>query len=73
MSKIAVNSWDEFQPLKTVMVGSVFEDEFLAPIKNKTIKEGLGKILRETREDIEYFKETLLTHGIDVIQLTPKE
>ena len=55
------------------MVGSVFEDEFLAPIKNKTIKEGLGKILRETREDIEYFKETLLTHGIDVIQLTPKE
>ena len=73
MSKITVNSWDEFQPLKTVMVGSVFEDEFLAPIKNKTIKEGLGKILRETREDIEYFKETLLTHGIDVIQLTPKE
>ena len=44
MSKIAVNSWDEFQPLKTVMVGSVFEDEFLAPIKNKTIK-GVSKVL----------------------------
>ena len=55
------------------MVGSVFEDSFLDGIKNTTIKNGLAKILRETREDIEYFKQTLLSHGIDVIQLTPKE
>ena len=73
MSNLTVNSWDEFQPLRTVMVGSVFEDSFLDGIKNTTIKNGLAKILRETREDIEYFKQTLISHGIDVIQLTPKE
>ena len=29
-----INSWDEFSPLKTVLLGSVFEPEFFNGIKN---------------------------------------
>lgn len=68
-----VNSWTEFQPLKTLMVGSVYKQSFFDGIKNDTIRQGLKEIVGSTEEDIENFKKIIKNKGIDVIQLTPDE
>jgi hypothetical protein len=67
---LKVNSWTEFQPLKTVMVGDVYDQSFFDGIKNDTIREGLKEIVGGTKEDIQYFKKVVKEKGIEVIQLT---
>ena len=74
MSKFSkINSWDEFSPLRTVLLGSVFAPEFFNDIKNKKIKYVLKKIFEETAEDLENFKEVVGSHNIKVHQSTPDE
>lgn len=73
MSKIQLNSWDELQPLEVVAVGSVYDPSFFDAVKNPRIATVLKKIMHETIEDIEYFKSQMKSHGIQVLQATPKE
>lgn len=68
-----INSWDEFSPLRTVLVGSVFEPEFFNGVKNKKIEYALKKIFDETIEDLENFKEVVGSHNIKVHQVSPTE
>jgi hypothetical protein len=68
-----INSHTEFQPLKSLLVGSVFEDSFFDGIKNTTIREGLKEIVGSTNEDIETFKKVLEDQDILVHQYTPKD
>jgi len=68
-----VNSWTEFQPLKTLMVGSVYKQSFFDGIKNDTIREGLKEIVGSTEEDIDNFKKVIKDKGIELIQYTPDE
>lgn len=73
MKRIKINSWDEFQPLKSVVVGSTYDSSFFDGVKNKKVKDVLKKIVDETTEDIEYFKEQMKSHNIQVFQASPKE
>ena len=68
-----INSWDEFSPLKTVLLGSVFEPEFFNGIKNNKIQYVLKKVFEETIEDLDNFKSTMESHNIKVHQATPTE
>lgn len=72
MKKI-INSWDEFQPLEAVVVGSTYDSSFFDGVKNKKIADVFKKIVDETTEDIDYFKEQMKSHNVDVFQATPKE
>lgn len=71
MSKI--NSWDEFQPLQEVVLGSLYESSFFDDVKNPKIRSALKKIIDETHEDLDNFKSTMNSHGITVHQATTKE
>ena len=73
MKKIKVNSWDEMQPLEVVAVGSTYDSSFFDGVKNKKIGDVLKKIVDETNEDIEYFKQQMRSHNIEVLQASPKE
>jgi hypothetical protein len=73
MKKIKINSWDEFQPLEAVVVGSTYDSSFFDGVKNKKIKDVFKKIVDETTEDIEYFKTQMKSHNIEVFQATPAE
>jgi N-dimethylarginine dimethylaminohydrolase len=74
MSKFSkINSWDEFSPLKTILLGSVFAPEFFNDIKNKKTEYALKKVFDETIEDLDNFKTTMEQHGIKVHQSTPDE
>lgn len=68
-----INSHTEFQPLKTLLIGSVFEDSFFDGIKNNTIREGLKEIVGSTNEDIETFKKEMEDRDIIVHQYKPKD
>ena len=68
-----VNSWDEFSPLKTMILGSVFDTSFFDAIKNQKIQYVLKKVFQETQEDLEAFKTTMESHGIKVHQAGPWE
>lgn len=68
-----VNSWDEFSPLQSVVVGSVFESSFFNNVKNDKIRGVLQRICEETNEDIETFKTTLKHHGIQTFQAMPND
>jgi hypothetical protein len=71
--KNQVNSWDEFQPLEAVVVGSTYDSSFFDGVKNKKISDVFKKICDETTEDIEYFKEQMKSHNIEVFQASPSE
>lgn len=73
MKKIKINSWDEFQPLEAVVVGSTYDSSFFDGVKNKKIGDVFKKIVDETTEDIEYFKTQMKAHNIEVFQATPTE
>ena len=68
-----VNSWDEFSPLKTMILGSVFDTSFFDAIKNNKIQYALKKVFDETQEDLEAFKTTMVSHGIRVHHAYPQE
>jgi hypothetical protein len=73
MDKIKVNSYDEIQKLETVLVGSTYDSSFFDGVKNKKIGDVLKKVCDETNEDIEYFKEQLKKHNVEVLHASPKE
>jgi hypothetical protein len=73
MKKIKINSWDEFQPLEAVVVGSTYDSSFFDGVKNTKVKDVFKKIVDETTEDIEYFKQQMKSHNIEVFQATTKE
>ena len=68
-----VNSWDEFSPLKTLILGSVFDTTFFDAIKNQKIQYALKKVFEETQEDLEAFKTKMQSHGIKVLQTHPND
>ena len=68
-----INSWDEFQPLQEVVLGSLYESDFFNDVKNPKIRSALKKIIDETHEDLDNFKSTMNSHGITVYQATTKE
>jgi len=68
-----INSWDEFQPLQEVMLGSLYYSDFFNDVKNPKIKSALKKIIDETHEDLNFFKETMSSHNIKVYQADIKE
>ena len=67
-----INSWDEFQPLEELLVGSVYDSSFFDDVKNVKIRDALKKIVDETNEDLEHFKSTLSQHNIKIYQASPK-
>ena len=68
-----VNSWDEVSKLETVVLGSMFDSSFFDGIKNTKVKDTLKKIADETSEDLDYFKEQVSSHGVEVFQASPTE
>ena len=60
------NKWD---PLEVVVLGNNFSADFFKDIKNKNIKSALQQIADETLEDLEYYKQKLTEHGIQVLQV----
>lgn len=73
IDKIKINSWDEFQPLEALVVGSTYDSSFFDGVKNSKIGDVLKKIVDETNEDIDYFKDQMRSHNIQVFQASPKE
>lgn len=63
-----VNSWDEFQPLEELIVGTLYDSSFFDEVANPRIKSALKKIIDQTHEDLDYFKTTMQSHGIKVYQ-----
>ena len=68
-----INSYTEFQPLNSALVGGVFEDSFFDDIANATIREGVKEIVGTTREDIKNFKKILKDRNINIHQISLKD
>tara|TARA_B100001287_G_C22686210_1_gene533804 strand:- start:1633 stop:2835 length:1203 start_codon:yes stop_codon:yes gene_type:complete len=63
-----INSWDEFQPLEELVVGTLYDSSFFNDVKNDRIKSALKKIIDQTHEDLDNFKTTMQSHNIKVYQ-----
>lgn len=70
---MSINSYTEFQPLNSALVGSVFEDSFFDDIANATIREGVKEIVGTTREDIKNFIKILKDRNINIHQISVKD
>jgi hypothetical protein len=68
-----VNSWDEFQPLEELMVGSLYDSSFFNEVKEVRARDALKRIFDETQEDIDNFTQTMHSHGIKTYSASPKE
>lgn len=68
-----VNSWDEFQPLQEILVGSIYNSSFFDDVKEVRARDALKRIFDETQEDIDNFIHTMKSHSITVYQASAKE
>lgn len=68
-----INSWDEFQPLEELMVGSVYDSSFFDDVKEPRARSALKRIIDETQEDLDNFHTTMRSHGIKTYSASPKE
>lgn len=62
------NVWCKWQPLKTVMLGSLYDVSFYENIKNIRIKDALVKITEESQQELEYFENVLKDFGCEVLR-----
>ena len=62
------NVWCKWQPLKNVMLGSLYDVSFYENIKNKRIKDALIKITEESQIELDYFEKVLKDFGCDVVR-----
>tara|TARA_B100001093_G_C26799649_1_gene1002763 strand:- start:481 stop:1677 length:1197 start_codon:yes stop_codon:yes gene_type:complete len=68
-----INSWDEFQPLEELLVGSIYHSSFFNEVKQIRARNALKRIFDETQEDLENFASTMKSHNIKIYQPTTKE
>jgi hypothetical protein len=68
-----VNSWDEFQPLEELLVGSIYESSFFDDVKSVRARDALKRIFDETQEDLDNFVDKMKSHNIKIYQATAKE
>ena len=71
MNKIKISTHSSFQPLKAVLLGQTFDQDYFLWIKDPKIKDPLTKILEETHEDLANMKDILQKNGIQVVQPDP--
>lgn len=69
--KFGFNSWNSWDPLKKMLVGSVFPVGFFDNLKDAKVRDALTKVLEETREDLDALANTLKARGIEVYR-TPE-
>ena len=58
--------WSPWDPVKSIMLGSCYSENFFEPVKNQKLKDSLQKICRETNEDISAIEKIYLDKGIQV-------
>jgi hypothetical protein len=59
---------DKWSPLKSVVLGRSYPEEFYDSVKNKKIQSCLQQIANETEEDYQYFEQQLKSHGVEVFR-----
>jgi len=69
MAKIVPNSYNGWDPLKQVILGSCYTPDFFEDVKDKKLRDLLQKLLWETQEDLLGFKKMLNDAGVDALQL----
>ena len=60
------NSWD---PLKKVLVGSTFKTDFFADLPDKKVADTLSKVNEETHEDLEQLVTILKGEGVETYRM----
>jgi len=68
-----VNSWDEFQSLEELLVGSIYDSSFFDKVKSVRARDAVKRIFDETQEDLDNFVETMQSHNIKIYQPSTKE
>ncbi|MGI9526653.1 MAG: hypothetical protein ACR2MS_06055 [Weeksellaceae bacterium] len=68
MSKIIPNSWNGWDPLKTCMLGTSVPDNYFSSIRDVKLRDSMNRIVNETNEDLENFKNVLEKQGVEVVR-----
>ena len=71
MSKVKINSHSPFQPLKKVLLGQAWQENYFDFITHKDLRLQLQQILNETNEDLENLKKIFNDLNVEVFQPTP--
>jgi hypothetical protein len=61
---------DKWSPLKSVVLGRGYSEQFYDSVKNNKIRSCLQRIANETEEDFLFFEEQLKSHGVEVFRPT---
>lgn len=65
--KIKPNAWNGWDPLKVVMLGTCVNNNFFSTIKDTKLRDSLTRVIEETNEDLENFKNELIKQGVAVV------
>ena len=64
-----VNSWNGWDPLKQIIVGSTLDPEYFDDVKDRKLRHLLQKLLYETRQDMDNLKSCLREAGAEVLEI----
>ena len=64
------NSYNSYDPLKSVLIGSAFEKDFFADHPDTKVADALCKVNDETREDLDNMQKMFEERGIEVHRMT---
>ena len=62
------NNWNKWGHLKTVALGSCYDNDFFDSVADAELRDSLSRILEETNAELDYFEKVLKEWGADVIR-----
>ncbi len=71
MNKVKVHSHSPFQPLRKVLIGQAWDQNYFDFVSDKDVRLPLQQILNETNEDLDQLKKIFQSLNIEVHQPTP--
>ena len=70
MKKFGFKSYNSWDPLKKVLIGSTLPKGFFEDFPDQKVADAMTKVNEETREDLDYFANTLASeYGIEVYRM----
>lgn len=68
-----LNSWNEYDPLKTVILGKIYSNDRIPKLYSEAEQEYFVKIVNETNKELENFETVLKQNNIKVLRPTQPE
>lgn len=67
------NIWNKWGRLRTIVLGSCYNNGFFDCIENEKLRDSLNRIIKETNEDLDEYQRIMESYGVEVLRVEPPD